>query len=288
MESNARTRDRIALAALIWILLTVLASIRIHGPLFPALSWSWTAVLWIAGLTAFALGCWLLQKIALAAHLVLGFALVITTLYYVTHHVPLYETVLRENYLIFYFHFPSAITCLTLFLIAGLISIRHLRSGAPALDLRSASAIEVGLLACTVTLATGMVWAEAAWGQPWVWNDPRLMTVAIMWFTYMAYLMFRLAIENPSTRARFSSILAIVFAVNVPLVWFAIRLFGKQSHPMNLEFVGQDAVRMSTGKWLGAASFFVLYHAIWRLRYRLNRAEAQLDRLDEAFTRLKI
>lgn len=277
--TNTSKRNWRLAAALLWVLLAVYSSYK--G------DWSWTPVLWIAGFTAFGVGCWLLEKVAVVAHVILGWALVIVTLYYVMHHVPLYEKELRENYLIFYFHFPSAITCLTLFVTAGVIGIRQLRSGAPELDLRSASAIEVGVLACTVTLTTGMVWADAAWGMPWVWNDPRLMTVAIMWFTYMAYLMFRLAIDNPSTRARFCSILGIVFAINVPLVWFAIRLFGQQSHPMSLDFVGQEAVDMSIGKWLAAGSFFILYHAIWRLRYLLNRAEAQLERLDEAFARLK-
>lgn len=245
-------------------------------------------LLWLGGALGFVGLCVLLCRLPLAVHLVAGFGLVVGTLYLACFKAPAEEVKLGNSYLIFYFHFPSAISCLTIFLMAGVISVLQLKSGSLKDDRRAVAAVEVGLLACTITLATGMIWADAAWGQPWVWHDPRLMTVAIMWFTYVAYLMFRAAMDNPVQRARFSSVLGVIFSLNVPVVWFAIRLFGKVSHPMEIEFAEDYYAIMKTTQWFGAASFFVLYLGLWRLRYLAQTLLGELDRLNEAFAARKI
>lgn len=254
----------------------------------PGLEGVGAGTLWMGGTVIFIALCFLLERVPLGFHLAIGWLLVIETLRQVCQDVPMYEKVLGESYLIFYFHFPSAIGCLAFFLIAGVISAMQLVSGAPRLDQRAASLIEIGVVACSITLVTGMTWAQAAWGKPWVWNDKRLMTVAIMWFTYMAYLMFRLAVDDPVKRARFSSVLGIIFALNVPLVWFAIRWFGQVSHPMQLTMEGEQRLAMTFTRWFGAAAFFILYLAIWRLRCRSMQVEDRVERLEEAFMRQKI
>jgi heme exporter protein C len=245
-------------------------------------------LLWLAGAVAFMGVCVLLCRLPLALHLVVGFAAVVGTLYLACFHAPAEEINLGSSYLIFYFHFPSAFSCLTIFVMSGVISVMQLVSGSLSHDRRAAAAVEVGLLACTITLVTGMIWADAAWGQPWVWHDPRLMTVAIMWFTYAAYIMFRAAMDNPVQRARFSAVLGVIFSINVPVVWFAIRLFGKVSHPMEIEFADDYYTIMKTTQWFGAASFFVLYLGLWRLRYLAQTIDGELERLNEVFAARRI
>ena len=246
------------------------------------------SLLSIGASIGFVVLCVLLHRIALAVHLLIGFGLVVGTLYLVCFHAPLEEVTLGTSYLIFYFHFPSAISCLTIFVIAGVVSVFQLKSGSLSHDRRASSAVEVGLLACTITLGTGMIWAEAAWGQPWVWHDPRLMTVAIMWLTYVGYLMFRAAVDNPVKRARYSAVLGVMFSINVPVVWFAIRFFGKVSHPMEIEFAEDVRTIMKTTQWFGAAAFFILYLGLWRLRYRAQTIHGELERIGETFAARKI
>ena len=129
--------------------------------------------------------------------------LVVATLGLVGYWVPPREKVLGESYLIFYFHFPSAINCMNMFVFAGVASAFHLVRRTPKSDLWAASAVEVGVLACTITLVTGSIWAKAAWGIWWSVTDPRLMSVAIMWLTYLAYLALRGTIDEPVKRGRF-------------------------------------------------------------------------------------
>jgi heme exporter protein C len=217
--------------------------------------------------------------LGLASHLLLGWACVLATLYLVCFHVPLREQkVLGNNYLIFFFHFPSAINCLNLFFFAGVLSAWQLRSRSPRADRAAAAAVEVGLLACTICLATGMIWADAAWGRPWVWHDKRLLSVAVMWLCYLAYMVFRANIENPEQRMRFSSVLGVIFAINVPLVWLSIRLFGQVNHPMEVEL---SDLSMKVTQWFGAGAFLILYLALWRLRWRSLDFKAGIERLDD-------
>src|SRR5206468_8909800 len=121
----------------------------------------------------------------LTLHFAIGWALVAVTLWIAMYYVPPTQDILGRSYLIFFFHFPSAITCLLFFGFAGVLSAIHLATGSEESDRGALAAVEVGVLGCTITMVTGSIWAKAAWGHWWVWQDKRLMTVAIMWFTYL-------------------------------------------------------------------------------------------------------
>ena len=90
---------------------------------------------------------------------------------------------------------------------------------------------EVGWLCATLTLVTGSLWAHAAWGTWWTW-EPRLTTAFILWCMYSGYLIARTHIEHPDRRARLAAVLAIVGALDVPLVVMATRLF-RGMHPVS-------------------------------------------------------
>ncbi len=221
----------------------------------------------------------------LPLHLILGWAGLLATLGLIGYYVPSADKTIGESYLIFFFHFPSAVNCLNFFIIAGVISCWYLFRRSPGSDFWAASAVEVGLLACTITLATGSVWAKAAWGVWWDVSDPRLMTVAVMWLTYAGYAAMRSTIDEPEKRARFSAVFGMIAAVNVPLVYFAIQWFGVSHHPMNVDLGARE---MKITQWFGAAAFFVLYTAVWRLRVRLHRCRYEAARLEDAFSRVGI
>src|SRR5262245_51529648 len=217
---------------------------------------------------------------SLHLNFVLGWLLALATLTMMAFYVPPSIRVLDNTYLIFFYHFPSAIDCLVFFLIAGVASALHLATASPATDRVAQGAVEVGLLACTVTLVTGSIWAKAAWGHFWIWNDPRLVAVAIMWFTYLGYLTLRVAIETPAQRTRFAAVFGVIAAANIPIVWYAPTWFQKRSHPKPQEMdFRHPSIRITM--WFGALAFFVLYLAFLRLRARLARVREEAQRLEE-------
>ena len=217
----------------------------------------------------------------------LGGAMVILTLYFVCYWVPQEERQLGSSYLIFFFHFPSALNCMEFFLLGGVFSAIYLRNKSPSMDLWAVSSIEVGMLACTITLVTGGIWARAAWGEwdTWVINDPRLMSVYFMWLTYAAYLALRSSMDQGKRRELYCAVFGILASINVPVVYYAIRIFGKENHPMSLTL---NTTSMKVTQWFGWASFLVLYIGLVRLRRNYYQRCRQLDRLQEEFNRAQI
>jgi heme exporter protein C len=215
----------------------------------------------------------------LKLHYLIGWSLALVTLALMAFYVPLRENILGQSYLIFFYHFPSAINCLLFFGLAGVLSGLYLATGSAEADHGALAAVEVGILGCTITIVTGSIWAKAAWGRFWVWQDPRLMTVAVMWFTYLGYLFLRASVDSPVQRRLFAAVFGVIGAVNIPLVWFSIRWFGHISHPMSVDLVPQ----MRTTMWFGALAFLVLYTAFWRSRARLARLREETARLEETF-----
>ena len=217
----------------------------------------------------------------------LGWAMVIITLSFVGFWVPQEERQLGSSYLIFFFHFPSALNCMEFFLLGGVFSASYLRNKSPSMDLWAVSFIEVGMLACTITLVTGGIWARAAWGEwdTWVINDPRLMSVYFMWLTYAAYLALRSSMDQGKRRELYCAVFGILASINVPVVYYAIRIFGKENHPMSLTL---NTTSMKVTQWFGWASFLVLYIGLVRLRRNYYQRCRQLDRLQEEFNRAQI
>jgi heme exporter protein C len=220
-------------------------------------------------------------------HNAVGWMLVIVTLGLIGFWVPAADRMIGESYLIFFFHFPSALSCLCFFVFAGVVALVYLLRGArhPQLDARSAAAVEVGLLACTITLVTGSIWAKAAWGIWWDFGDPRLMSVAIMWFTYAGYIALRSALEDPARRSLFCAVFAIVAAINVPIVWFSIRVLTPVAHP---RMVTMSEPSMIFTRWFGVLAFLVVYSALWRQRSSLLRLRHQLATLEDTLNRRRI
>ena len=216
-----------------------------------------------------------------------GWVMVIITLAFVGYWVPHEEQVLGSSYLIFFFHFPSAINCMNLFVIGGVCSLIYLLNRNPSMDLWATSAIEVGMLACTITLVTGGIWARAAWGEwdTWIINDPRLMSVYFMWLTYAAYLALRSSMDQGKRRELYCAVFGLLATVNVPIVYYAIRIFGQENHPMSLTL---DETSMKTTMRFGALAFLVLYIGFIRLRRRHYQQCLQVDKLQENFNRAQI
>jgi len=98
-----------------------------------------------------------------------------------------------------------------------------------AWDHWSRASLEIGWLCCSLTLATGSLWAHAAWNTWWTW-DPRLTTAFVLWAMYSAALVLRSGVEDPHRRARMGAIVAIVGLLDVPLVIMATRWF-RGIHP---------------------------------------------------------
>ena len=130
---------------------------------------------------------------------------------------------------IVYIHVSVAWMGLAAFVLMAVTGGMYLLRRDLAWDHWSRAALEIGWLCCSLTLATGSLWAHAAWNTWWTW-DPRLTTAFVLWAMYSAALVLRSGVDDPHRRARIGAIVAIVGVLDVPLVIMATRWF-RGIHP---------------------------------------------------------
>ncbi len=188
------------------------------------------------------------------------------------------ERKMGELVRIMYIHVPQAWISFVSFTLVFIFSVIYLFKRDLKWDILAETSGEVGLLFIILTLITGMLWAKSVWGHFWVW-DPRLTTTLILFFLYTAYMIFREFIETPDKRARFSSVLGIIIYVDVPLVYFSVKLW-RSVHPS--AFKPGDVLitaSMRLALFLNVLPYIFLFILIFLLRYKL--AKRELKKLEE-------
>lgn len=161
---------------------------------------------------------------------------------------------------IVYIHVPVAwLSLLGLLLMAG-TGIAYLLTRNRSWDQWSQAAAELGWFCCGLTLATGSLWARAAWGTWWTW-DPRLTSAFILWMIYSGCLILRAQLDDPQRRARLSAVFAVMGTLDVPLVIVAAHWF-RGIHPANVAM--EPAMRLAL--WLNVVGFTALFGVLlaWR------------------------
>ena len=79
-----------------------------------------------------------------------------------------------------------------------------------------------GALMTFVALWTGAFWGRPTWGTYWAW-DARMTSELILLFLYFGFIALRNAIDDPRRADRACAVLALVGAVNVPIIYFSVK-----------------------------------------------------------------
>lgn len=79
-----------------------------------------------------------------------------------------------------------------------------------------------GALFTAIALWTGALWGKPTWGTYWAW-DARMTSELILLFLYFGYMALRNAIDDPRRADRASAVLALVGAINVPIIYFSVK-----------------------------------------------------------------
>jgi|Deesub1362A_J573_1020465.scaffolds.fasta_scaffold04605_3 heme exporter protein C len=179
---------------------------------------------------------------------------------------------------IMYIHVPQAWLSMISFTLVFIYSIMYLIKKELKWDLLAETAGEIGLLFIILALLTGMMWAKAVWGHFWVW-DPRLTTTLILFFLYAGYIILRNFIETPDKRARFAAVLGILIYVDVPIVYFSVKLW-RSVHPTPGK-PGDVLITplMKTALFINVIPYIFLFILIFMLRYKI--AQRELTKLKE-------
>jgi len=132
------------------------------------------------------------------------------------------DAVQGEAYRILYLHVPAAWLSMLLYLAmafwAALGWVLRVRMAA----VLARAIAPTGALFTALSLVSGSLWGQPTWGTWWVW-DARLTSSLILLFLYLGYLLLIAAIEDTQRADAAGALLALVGAVNVPIIYFSVR-----------------------------------------------------------------
>ena len=130
---------------------------------------------------------------------------------------------------ILYIHVPVAWVSMVAIIGVAAASVTYLITKHETWDRIAASMAEVGVMFGAIMLISGMVWAKPVW-EVWWTGEAKLTTALILFFVYVAYLMFRAYFPPGDQRMRLSAIIAIIGAIDTPIIYYASVLW-QEAHP---------------------------------------------------------
>ena len=179
---------------------------------------------------------------------------------------------------IFYLHVPAAMTMYAGLLTTSAASLFYLLRPRNGWDILAVTGVEVGLLFGVYVLVSGPLWAYKAWGKAWDW-DPQLTATMILFMMYGGYWLLRV-FSGPSARVRkIAAVLAVLAAVCIPFVHFAVRIWGG-IHP-TVEREGGEGLASEIAATFGVSmlAVFLLFVCLMWLGVRVRLRQERVDQL---------
>ena len=127
-----------------------------------------------------------------------------------------------DAYRIIFIHVPAAWMSMFIYLVMALWSALALGFNTRLSSMMAQALAPTGALMTLIALWTGAFWGRPAWGTYWAW-DARMTSELILLFLYLGYMALRNAIDDPRRADRASALLALVGAVNVPIIYFSVK-----------------------------------------------------------------
>jgi heme exporter protein C len=187
------------------------------------------------------------------------------------------------NQKIFYYHVPHAFMMFLAVGVCGLCSIVYLKKRSPKWDDVALASAEVAVAFGAVVLATGSIWAEAAWDVWWTW-EKRLTMSLLLWLTLVGYVLVRRFAG--ASADRLAAGLAVFGTVGVPFIYKMVDRSDR--HPQagadgNVATLGKSegGAAMQLVFWLSVATFFCWFLTLVIARVQSVRAEREVRELRE-------
>ena len=127
-----------------------------------------------------------------------------------------------DAYRIIFIHVPAAWMSMFLYLVMAFWCAVSLGYNARLAAMLAQALAPTGALFTAIALWTGALWGRPTWGTYWAW-DARMTSELILLFLYFGYMALRNAIDDPRRADRASAVLALVGAVNVPIIYFSVK-----------------------------------------------------------------
>jgi len=177
---------------------------------------------------------------------------------------------------ILFIHIPAAWLCEFVYACLAVASFLALVFRHMLADAAAQAAAPLGAGFTVLALATGSLWGRPMWGTWWVW-DARLTSVLALLLIYIAYMALRASLDDEVKAARAAAILALVGAVNLPIIHYSV-VWWNTLHQGASVMSGKLAAVYLWPVLLMVLAYTALFGSLWLVRIRgevwRRRAEA--------------
>jgi heme exporter protein C len=175
---------------------------------------------------------------------------------------------------IYYVHVPAAWIAEMGFAMCAVFGILYLWLRDDRLDAAAVCSAEGGLFVGAALLVVGPLWARVAWGTWWT-PDPRLNFTLLLFFIFVGYFMVRGAVVDPDRARRYSAVVAIVGALDIPLIHLSVYWFRSlHPEPVVLRPEGPQAdPRIVVTLLLSVLAYTMVWWGLWWFRYLAENAQ---------------
>jgi heme exporter protein C len=145
---------------------------------------------------------------------------------------------------IMFIHVPNAWLSMFVWGVMSLSALGTLVWRHPLADVAGKAAAPIGAAFTFLCLVTGSLWGRPTWGTYWVW-DARLTSVLVLFLLYLGMLALYWTAEDPNRSSRAAAILALVGAVNIPIIKFSVEWWNTLHQPASILRLGGSAIAPS-------------------------------------------
>ncbi|MCH8861427.1 MAG: heme ABC transporter permease [Proteobacteria bacterium] len=186
---------------------------------------------------------------------------------------------------IMYVHAPSAWMGLFGYMVLAGASFASLVWRHPLADAAAKASAPIGAAFTGLALLTGSLWGQPMWGTWWVW-DARLTSMLVLFFLYLGYMALWSAIEDRQKASKAAAILALVGAINVPIIKFSVDWWNTLHQPASI--MRQGGPSMDSAMLWPLGIMFVAFNAyyamvlMWRIKAELAARKIETLRYNQA------
>ena len=174
-----------------------------------------------------------------------------------------------EVYRVIYIHVPAAWMSMFIYVVMACWAALGLAFNTRLSGMMASALAPTGALFTFIALWTGSLWGRPTWGTYWVW-DARLTSELILLFLYLGFIALQAAIDDPRRADRAGALLAIVGAVNIPIIHYSVVWWNTlhQGASVSMTKAPTMAAQMLTGMLLMALAFWAYSIAVTMVRVR--------------------
>jgi heme exporter protein C len=199
----------------------------------------------------------------------LAAAMLATTGLYIGFFVAPTDFQQGEAYRIIFVHVPAAWMSMFIYLVMASYCVLGLALNARLSFMMAQALAPTGAIFTALALVTGSLWGKPTWGTYWVW-DARLTSELILLFLYIGFMSLQASIDDPRRADRAGAVLALVGAVNIPIIYFSVQWWNTlhQGASVSLTRAPTMAATMLAGMLIMTLAFWMYSIAVSLMRVR--------------------